>query len=173
MIKKLLIGSLFSVTGITAHAQSCEIPVSEIQVGGVHLLQSVKSFKEKHPKALIKDGLIDMIDVDSDFIDRGVDSIGAIDYSPSKGIITGLSLNYTYGNLADLDTPIYVFKERIIDNSNIPKDGWILSEDKEFYSYKCDDYKIFIRQDHGLGRGTLGAVVWAFSKYSERFSNKF
>ena len=67
------------------------------------------------------------------------------------------------------ETPLDQFKTSILKHAKLPQKGWVLSKDKEAYAYRCKDYQVFIRQDHAVGRDSLGAVVWVFSRYSNSF----
>lgn len=153
-----------------AQAKTCSIPINQVEVSGVKLLQSFGSFKQTHPTAKAEKEDIFMPDTDYAFARHGVMYVGSIDFDSSRNRIIAYTLNYTEGKYADYETPLDTFKSRILKISNIPKTGWVLSKDKGYYLYTCDDYKIHIRQDHGAGRGAIGAVVWVFSRYSDGFT---
>jgi hypothetical protein len=168
-VKKLLLGCLALGISISVQAKQCAVPANKIEIGSVKLYQNLQSFKQVHPTGKLLGNRIDMFDTDYAFAREGIMAIGFIDFDISKNRIIGFTLNYTEGKYADFDTPIETFKNNIIKHSSFPKTGWGLSKDKETYSYTCDDYKLFIKQDHGAGRGALGAVVWVFSRYSDSF----
>lgn len=148
----------------------------EIDLGGIKLLGNFQDFKRLHPNAKISKRLsndyeifLPNLETDYNFARHGIMGTGHIDYDIIKDRIIGFTLNFDEGKYADLDTPLSTFKASIIKNFNIPKHGWVLSKDKIEYVYSCNDYKIHIRQDHGLGRGSLGPRVWVFSRFSDAF----
>lgn len=168
-MKKLLLGCLVLCLSISAYAKQCAVPANKIDIGSVKLHQNWQSFKQVHPTGRLLGNTIDMFDTDYAFAREGVMGVGFIDFDISKNRIIGFTLNYNDGKYADYDTPIETFKNSILKHSSFPKTGWVLSKDKQTYSYNCDDYKLFIKQDYGAGKGSLGAVVWVFSRYSDSF----
>lgn len=168
-INKIIFSLVLFGISFSVQAGICEIPMRQIQVGSIQLMQSFGDFKKIHPSAEAEKDSIFMLDIDYSFARDGVMFVGSIDYDSINNRIIGFTLSYEDGKYADNTTPINQFKNSILINSNLPKTGWILSKDKEEYKYSCNDYKIHIKQDHGLGRGSIGPVVWVFSRYSDFF----
>lgn len=167
-MKKLMLGTVLCLP-LYAQAKTCEVPINQVEVGSIKLMETYQDFKKLHPQAGIEKKSIFIYDTDYSFAREGVMSVGFIDYDSIKNRITAYSLSYNEGKYADLSTPLNIFKNKILTISKLPKSGWVLSKDKEAYQYTCDDYKVFIRQDNGVGRGSLGPVVWVFSRYSDSF----
>ena len=168
-MKKIVFGLLALGFSLSIQAKVCEIPMKQIQVGSIKLMQSFGDFKKIHPSADARKDSVFMLDIDYAFAREGVMFVGSIDYDSINNRIIGFTLSYTDGKYADNTTPINQFKNSILINSNLPKTGWVLSKDKEEYQYSCNDYKVHIRQDHGASRGAIGPVVWVFSRYSDFF----
>lgn len=168
-MKKLILAAVICMTYTNVQANVCEIPLNQVAVGSMTLMQSLDQFKKIHSNAKPDKDRIQILDVDQAFENAGVTSVGSIDFDPVKNRIIGFTLSYNEGKYARLETPLNQFKNSILKNSKLPQKGWVLSQDKEAYQYRCNDYQVFIRQDHGVGRGSLGAVVWVFSRYSDSF----
>lgn len=150
-------------------SKNCEIPLNSINVGSIKLMQNFNEFQGIHPDSIIKNTDISLLGdrLDSKFTETGVVSVNSLDYDPISDSIRGFTLSYSEGKLADYETSLEKFKSNILNNySLLPRNGWVLSQDENEYNYKCDDYKITIRQDHAYERNALGAVVLVFSKYS-------
>lgn len=156
------------------HASQCEVPINQISFGSVTLMQNLRSFRLVHPHLYEENGRLFVNgDIDYAYAVAGVTSAGGAEYDSQRDRIIGFSLNYTDGKYASLTTPINIFKNRIVNNNNLPKNGWLLSVDKQTYRYKCSDYKIEIKQDYGMGKGTSGARVSVFSRYSDLFADNY
>jgi len=168
-MNKIIFSLILLGVSLSAQAKVCEIPMKQIQVGSIELMQNFEDFKRIHPAAKAEKDSIFMLDIDYAFAREGVMFLGSADYDSINDRIIGFTLSYVDGKYADNTTSIGQFKNSILNNSNLPKTGWILSKDKEEYQYSCNDYKVYIRQDHGAGKGAIGPVVWVFSRYSDFF----
>ena len=168
-MKKLILASLLSLSYANAQANVCEVPINQVAVGSVTLMQNFDQFKQTHPTAKVDQDRITLPEVDHAFVQDGVSSVGSIDFDPAKKQIIGFTLSYNGGKYAEYETPLDQFKTSILKHAKLPQKGWVLSKDKEVYEYRCKDYQVFIRQDHAVGRDSLGAVVWVFSRYSNSF----
>lgn len=165
-MKKLLISSLLIGLSFSTQAKICEIPLNQIEVGGIRLMQNYSTFYKLHPTAKISKNRIEMLDIDTKFKQHGITFIGAIEYDARKDRIIGYSLFYDGGKYANTDTPLNQFKSKILAISKLPQKDWQLSKDKTEYEYRCDDYQISIQQDHGIDRGSFGPGVSVSSRYS-------
>lgn len=158
------------ISATTLHARECEIPMKELSVGSVTLMQNLKSFRKSHDHIEVQRDSISVLGgTDYSFSIEGVMYATSISYDALKDRIIGFSLTYTGGKYGDFDTLINVFKKNILGVSNLPKNNWVLTEkdDTQSYAYSCNDYKIFINQDNGRS----GSTVAVFSRYSDFFSD--
>lgn len=171
-MNKIILGIIVGVFSFVSHAKKCEIPINQIEVGSIRLTESVKEFKVKHPLATFSNDYTILINgelgTDEKFKKLGVEGNWFIKYDNLEKIIA-YSLIYNDGSYADYDTPIENFKNKLMTSSKLPINEWRLIQNKTLYRYECEDYRIDIRQDYGLGRGSLGANVAVISRYSELF----
>ena len=178
---KIALFALLTVLSSTAWSQSCELPAAQIKVANIGLGQSFTQFKQGHPSAAKSSFGKDAVHIEfknrqghSDSTDtvlekQGVTSAMHIALNPQTDRIVSYALNFSEGPLADFNTPLDTFKQRLQQRFNLPKQGWKKQDNS--YVYRCTDYIIDIQQDHGDGRQALGASVLVISKDSDMFND--
>ena len=176
---KCTLFSVLAVLSSTAWSQSCELPAAQIKVASVGLQQPFAQFKLTHPTAekaafgsdavhiQFKNGKSYADSHDSVLQQQGVTSAMHIAINPKTDRIVSYALNFTDGPLADFDTPLDTFKQRLQQKFTLPKQGWKKQDNS--YVYRCDDYVIDIEQDHGADRQALGASILVVGKDSDLF----
>lgn len=150
------------------HAQNCEIPIKELKVGSITVLQNLQSFKKIHENIEVEKDRINVLGgTDYSFALEGVMYVTHVDYDSLNDRVIGFSLTYANGKYGSFDTPIHVFKENVLSGGNLPKNNWVLTRTDgiQAYRYSCNDYKIFINQDPERSGPTLNL----FSRYSDSF----
>lgn len=171
--------SMLVLGSSVAWSQSCDMPANRINIAGIGLQHSFADFKQQHSTATKdafgSDGVHIKFKNSSGYLDgedaaltqQGVTSAMHIALNPKTDRITSYALNFTDGGLADYDTPLDSFYQRITQKYNLPKQGWRKHGDT--YSYRCQDYRIDISQDHGAARQSMGAVVVVVARDSDMF----
>lgn len=173
-MKTSILATLLLASSPLVWSQTCDIPMSQINVAGVALQASSNQFQRHHPTARLKSfGNNDMhigfknTNTDAVLMRNGVTSAMHIALNPRTERIASFALNFTDGKFATLDTPLEEFHKSLLQTFALPQKGW--QKDGQSYIYRCDDYHIRISQDHGDGRQTLGATVMVIGKDSEMF----
>lgn len=144
-------------------AKDCEVPISQMNVAGLKIGQPIHEFQQRHPSA--KMVMIGKNNYQFEFAQgpdnamkkAGVSWVQHIRYDPQVKKIISYSLSFSDGPVADYDTDLDVFKQRILRKFKVAQNGWKSGENK--YSYQCNDYRIEIYQDHGVGYTALGPTV--------------
>lgn len=175
-MKTLMMATLFLASSNLVWSQTCEIPMSKINVAGVALNASFAQFQRQHPTATLQrfgnDGWhIDFNNTHTDFaLQRyGVTSVMHIALNFRTERVESYALNFTDGKFATLDTPLERFHRRLLQQFELPQQGW--KQHGRSYIYRCNDYHINIQQDHGDGRQTMGATILVISKNSDMFQD--
>lgn len=176
---KCTLFSVLAVLSSAAWSQACELPAAQIKVASVGLQQSFAQFKLTHPTAEKTAFGRDAVHIQfknnrgySDSTDaileqQGVTSAMHIAVNPKTDRIMSYALNFTDGPLADFDTPLDTFKQRLQQKFTLPQQGWKKQDNS--YVYRCDDYVIDIQQDHGAERQAMGASILVVGKDSDLF----
>ncbi|MDQ8975956.1 hypothetical protein [Acinetobacter johnsonii] len=160
---------LLGLFSSTAKAQSCLIPMHQIKVGGIQLMSSLQDILSKHPLAREEEERIEIDEIDSSFEKEGVTAVLHIGYNNLDDFVKSYALSFSDGKYAEVDTPLNDFKSKILEISNVPQTGWVLSQDKASYNYQCKDYKIRISQAIDI-RG-MGPNILVISKYSDLYQD--
>lgn len=165
--------TIFALFGSTAWAKPCEIPVQSMNVAGLKVGQSIREFQKFHPtaKSVVLGGnnyQLEFIDgTDAQIKKTGVSSVQHIRYDPDTKVITSFSLSFLDGPMASYETDLDLFKSRILKKFKVAQKGWV--QEKNKYTYQCDDYRIEIHQDYGAEHTAIGPTVMVFGQKSTMF----
>ena len=164
---------IFALFCSISWAKSCEVPVGTMNVAGLKIGQHIREFQQHHPtaKTVILGGDNYQFEfaqgVDTQIKKAGVSWVQHIRYDPHSKMIISYSLSFLDGPLATYETDLDVFKSRVLKRFQVAQNGWKQAENK--YVYQCDDYRIEIYQDHGVGHTAIGPTVMVFSKKSDAY----
>ena len=164
-------------------SQSCALPIEKINVASIGLHSSFDTLKQNFPTAFKKD----MHDGSSAIAfknaqgysdntlpsleKQGVLSVMHLSMSNKNNRVVSYALNFSEGSMANLETPLDTFKQRLLSKFSLPQTGW--KKQGSNYNYRCDDYRIQISQDHGVGRSSMGPTLMMAAKDSPMFRSSW
>ncbi|TCB67802.1 hypothetical protein [Acinetobacter sp. ANC 4178] len=164
---------IFALSGAIVWAKPCEIPIQTMNVAGLKVGQSISAFQKLHPtaKPVVLGGnnyQLEFADGTDDQIKKtGVSWVQHIRYDPDTKMITSFSLSFLDGPIASYATDLELFKSRILKKFKVAQKGWV--QEKNKYTYQCDDYRIEIHQDYGAEHTAIGPTVMVLSQKSDMF----
>lgn len=155
-MQKILLSTLLLTTTLAAQAtpQTCAVPLQSLTIEGLKLDEPVSSFQRRFPQARRHASNSQSGQFDAEpgqlRLSPDVQSVAYINYA--RGQISAFSLVYD-----DLETSVAGLARAWTGRYGLPKTGW--QRGRQQYVYRCRDYQLTIKQDFGMGRGTMGATL--------------